>query len=411
MCIALPVACLFADQAKAGDLNEIFARMEPGSIIKNLLIPRYDREKKPSMILRADRMVVKTLKSFTAENVSLHLIHSGSNRTLRQSWFAMDSCRYDLNDGSLRSDTELEAISAQFHIRSQGLITTLVQDQREYRAFLLPPVTGYLNPNPDESIAMKRTRQSLLLASILTAQAAAQEPPVATPAASESFFAMSPRSQEIDARLQEFAKKNGVSISLVPLPDQPTVALPEVSPVPPMPKFVPALDALGFACKGGVFYDSKTASLTLLKDVTVRNPEYAMTVKGEVKIFFEEETAKVKPTEKPSETPDQESAKDPKKPSNTVGKIQRLHGTGGVAFEAQDQDGVKNFAAGDEVIYEMAKEEFYLRGSKLIFQQGAQSRFESASPDAWLRFNKKTKNFTMSEGWNARLAVPADKQP
>jgi hypothetical protein len=54
----------------------------------------------------------------------------------------------------------------------------------------------------------------------------------------------------------------------------------------------------------------------------------------------------------------------------------------------------------------VSSEEILLKGNKLIFQQGVQSRVESASPDGGLRFNLKTKNFTMSDGWNARLAMP-----
>ena len=409
-CLALPLAVMGVRNASAANLDGIFERMEPGSIIKDLLIPRYDRDKRPSMILRADRMVVETLKSFTAEKVTLHMITSETNKALDQSWFSMQSCRYDLNEGILRSDTPLEAVSANFFFHSQGLITTLQQQQSGHRAFLLPPVYGFLNPNSDEITAMNRTRQSLLLASMIATQAAAQDPASEPKTPTDAFFALSPRTAEIDARLLEFAKKNDITITPVLLPDQSAPVLKKVDEVPPMPKFSPALDAMGFACKGGVYYDSATSSLTLLKDVTVRNPEYAMTVNGQVKILFEEPPAP-KPKEKSSAAPEEKKDDEKATPTNAIGKIKQLHGTGGVAFEATDKDGVKNFASGDEVIYEMGTEEMHLKGRKLIFQQGNQSRFESTAPDAWLRFNKKTKNFTMSDGWNARLSVPPSAKP
>jgi hypothetical protein len=59
------------------------------------------------------------------------------------------------------------------------------------------------------------------------------------------------------------------------------------------------------------------------------------------------------------------------------------------------------------VLYKIETEEILLKGSKLIFQQGKESRFESTNADAWLLYNKKTRNFSMSEGWNAQLSLPA----
>lgn len=414
-CIALPLLMLSSPVLRGGDMNNVLERMEPGSIIKDLLIPRYDENKKAAMILRADRMVVETLHSITARNLTMHMIISRSNEALNGSLFAMESCRYDLNSGILRSESPVRAVSANFLLHSQGLMTKVEKNQTHHSAFLMPPVHGYLNPNSDDPIAMNRTRQSLMLAALLTAQAAAQGsavPPAAN-AGEQAFFAVSPSSKEIDARLQEFAQQHGITLAPVPLPPPPAAALKPVDPVQDMPQFAPAADALGFACKGGVFYDSKTSSLTLLKDITVRNPEYAMTVKGEAKIIFAAEEPKKAPA---ATTQDKDKQKDKDKkpdasPTNSLGKMKQLLGSGGVAFEATDKDGVKNFASGDDIVYEVATEEIYLKGRKLIFQQGNASRFESATPDAWLRFNKKTKDFTMSDGWNARLSVPPNKNP
>lgn len=59
------------------------------------------------------------------------------------------------------------------------------------------------------------------------------------------------------------------------------------------------------------------------------------------------------------------------------------------------------------MLYKVETEEILLKGGKLVFQQGKESRFESANPNAWLLYNKKTKNFTMSDGWNAQLSLPS----
>lgn len=415
--IALPLVLLGTPLAHA-DINEALERMEPGSVIKDLLIPRYDENKNASLVLRADRLVVETLKNLSAENLTLHLITSQDSEALNGSWFSIAACRYDINNSMLRSESAVDVVSANYVLRSQGLITKIEKGQSDFTAFLLPPVYGFLNPDSNQTSAMTRTRQSLLLASLLATQAAAQEPSATPPAPNDAFFALTPRSQEIDAKMQEFAKTHDVKIVAVPQPIATVESLKPVDPVAAIPQFIPAADALGFACKGGVFYDSKTASLTLLREVTVRNPAYAMTVQGEVKVLFEPDTEKkkssnekddVKKDDEKKDEPKPEDAKKPEKKKtseNALGKVKQMLGSGGVAFEAIDKDGVKNFASGDSVVYEVTTEEIYLKGNKLIFQQGTQSRFESASPNAWLRFNKKTKDFTMSDGWNARLTLP-----
>jgi hypothetical protein len=408
--IVLPLMAWSCSTLHANDLNALLDRMEPGSIIKDLLIPRYDENKKASMVLRADQMVVESLKNITAENITLHLITSRSNKALNASWYSMSRCRYDLGTSTLHSDSAVEAVSSNFLLHSQGLITKIEKNQTDHSAFLLGTVYGFINPKSDDTNAMNRTRQSLILAAALTAQAAAQGTPNESVTAPDAFFSVTPRTQAIDAQLQEFARKHQVTIAPVPLPALPNADVKPVDPVQQIPQFFPAADALGFACKGGVFYDSKTASLTLLKDITVRNPQYAMTVKGEVKILFDEAADQKKVSaEKPKdgEKPKDEEKKPDDSATNSLGDIKQLFGSGGVAFEAVDKDGVKNFASGDDLVYEVATEVIYLKGRKLVFQQGNASRWESASPNAWLRFNKKTKDFQMSEGWNARLTLPS----
>jgi hypothetical protein len=406
--LSLASSLLLALPAAAGHLDSILERMEPGSVIKNLLIPRYDQEKKPTTVMRADRLVIETHRRFRAENLSLHLIKMAGNRSLDSTWFSIQRCHYELPTSLLHSEQPVQVVSPQCIMQSQGLITRIERGQSDYSAFLHPPVTGYLNPSSPTTDVMNRTRQSLLLATMLASTASADVAKPATSAQDDAFFALSPRNQEIDARLKAFAKENGVQITPLALPVQQLSQLKSINPVDVMPSFVPQQDALGFACKGGVFFDSKTDSLTLLREVTIRNLSYAMTVLGEVKVLFEEKEKELeKPKGEATAEEKKPSPEDQKKPAkSTVSSIKQIVGTGGVSIEATDAKGVKSYASGDSVVYEMAKEELYLRGKKLIFQQGTESRFESANPNAWLRYNQKTKDFTMSDGWNARLTVP-----
>jgi hypothetical protein len=400
---------LFSWQVDAGDFDDIIGRMESGSVIKDLLIPRYDEQKRPSMVLRAQSLAIESSKLIRAEKLSLHLISSKDTSKLAPCYLTVDKCHYEVTSGVVRSSSHLQLNSPRFAIHSQGLVSKISRRQTDVLAFLHPPVYGYINPEQSNNTTMNKAAKSLLLAGLVTASAAAENPQpsgddlaeigaaqqkkptnaTAKEVVSESYFSLSPRSQEADRKLQDFAKE--YDLKIIPLtPAKPTTLTDvnkPVDPVPQLPKFEAAADALGFTCKGGVFFDSITAVMTMLDQVTVRNPAYGMTIKGEVKVFFDT------------------TGKKEKAPG--IGKVTRMLGTGGVAFEATDEKGVKNYASGDSVLYKIETEEILLKGSKLIFQQGKESRFESTNADAWLLYNKKTRNFSMSEGWNAQLSLPA----
>lgn len=377
-----------------------FDRMEPGSVVKDLLVPRYDENKRPTSVLRALRVIIESQTLVRAEKLSVHLLASGHQQKLVNSLYEIDGCLYHLDTGMIRSDSQVLALSDNFHFSSQGLITKMNRtdwEKGDFSIYFLPPFSGFINPEPTSSaIAMKPyAALTAALVSSLAAQTTDLRP--AVPAAPQpAFFAMEPRTEQAEKNLQEFAKENQIKITAIVLPPLPLDAQKAVEPVEPIPAYKPSLDALGFACKGGVFLDGKTSVLTLMKEITVRDPSYALTVAGEVKVIFE-------PKKEPTKIKD---PKDKKQAVNGLGKLMRIDGNGGVAFEAADAKGVKNFASGDSVSYEESSKEVTLRGRRLVFQQGTQSRFESANPQAWLKFNKETKDFQMSDGWTARIALP-----
>lgn len=380
------------ESSKDNNLNSVFDRMEPGSVVKDLLIPRYDEQKNPSSVLRALRVVIESETMVRAEKLSLHLLSSKKQKKLINSFFEIEEGHYNLTTGMLRSDSSVTAVAENFQLSSQGLITKVDKNDWEtaqFSAYFLPPVSGFLNPKPSQSIAMKtRTALAAALMSSLAAQSAlAEEKP--------AIFRMDPRTEEAEKNLQEFAKQHQIKISPIELPPLPLDTTKPVAPAETMPEFRPTADAVGFTCKGGVFLDGKSSVLTLMKQITVRDPLYAMTINGEVKVFFEEK----------KQDP-QASATEKKELTKGLGDLKSITGTGGVAFEATDDKGVKNFASGDQVSYDAADQVVTLRGRKLIFQQGNANRFESDNPDAWLKYNKLTKDFSMSDGWNARIVMP-----
>ena len=163
-------------QAEAGDFDDILGRMEPGSVIKDLLIPRYDEQKRPSMVLRADSLVIESASLIRAEKLSLHLISSKSASKLAPCYLSIDSCHYDSTTSVVSSSSRLQLDSSRFTIHGQGLVTKISRHQTDVLAFLRPPVYGFINPEPSNSTTMINNAKSVLLAGLVTAAAAVEEP-------------------------------------------------------------------------------------------------------------------------------------------------------------------------------------------------------------------------------------------
>lgn len=404
----VPVPALDVESnEKSNPFREVLQRMEPGSVIKDLLIPRYDPNKQLTMVVRAKRVGIESLEQINANQLSLHLLDGEKTRSLGDTYFSINSCIYNLTTSLLRSDDSVQVVAQNFVFHSQGLITEVGQDQPHFTAYFPGPISGFLNPSPPEHNVMKSSTHAALMATMLaTAHAPAQQPAASAespakgqPAAEKSIYSVTGRSAEIDAKLKEFAELHSITIAPITLTPLPLDTTQPVAPAEKMPAFTPAVDAVGFACKGGMFFHSQSSSLTLLQQVTVRDPGYAMTVNGEVKVLFA-------PKEKKAQEQAKKAAEDKKKDTISIGKVSHITGKGGVAFEATDKDGVKNFASGDEVSYNAATRVVRITGRKLIFQKGTEGRFESQNPEAFLEFNKDTKEFKTSAGWNGRFSLP-----
>ena len=392
---------------KRNPFREVLQRMEPGSVIKDLLIPRYNPSKQLTMVVRAQRVGIESLDQINANQLSLHVLDGEKTQALGDTYFSIHSCIYNLTTSLLRSDDAVRVVAQNFVFHSQGLITEVGQEQPHSTAYFPGPISGFLNPSPLEHNVMKSSTHAALMATIFAAaQSPAQQPAASAespvkgqPAAEKSIYSVTGRSAEIDAKLKEFAELHSITIAPITLTPLPLDTTQPVAPAQKMPAFTPDVDTVGFACKGGMFFHSATSSLTLLQQITVRDPDYAMTVDGEVKVLFAPKETKAKQEAK-------KAANEEKKSSISIGKVSDITGKGGVAFEATDKDGVNNFASGDQVSYNADTRVVRITGRKLIFQKGTEGRFESQNPDAFLEFNKDTKEFKTSAGWNGRFSLP-----
>jgi hypothetical protein len=413
-CFAVLVPLCYAQ----GSLS-LLDRMEPGSIIKDLLIPQYNDNLLATVVLRMDQATILPNSRVQADNTSIHLIRSDTAEKIGSTILRIDQCFYDVKSKLLDSTSPARATSARLDIQSQGLICSLEDGEKNQQFFLRPPVIGFINPReipPETSMKTPRTLASALLLSIA---ATAQEPKSTTPpdAPDLTLLTIQPKNQAAEDQLLAFAKKHNIPLQSVTPPPLPATALAPIDPAQEIPSFKATADALGFSCAGGVFYSSATNTLTFLEQITMRDPAYAMTVKGKVLLTFvpnapekKAATAENQPTPAPENEEINKEKSEQKEKEDALGKLSTIRGEGGVAFEATDKDGVKNFAAGDSILYDQTTQIATLTGRRIIFQKGTTTRFESMNSDAWLKFNRQTKDFSMSDGWKAILEVPKDQK-
>lgn len=397
----------------------LLSRMEPGSIIKDLLIPSYNQAKQLTSVLRADQLRVETEDLCQAENITLQLTAHHERRDLAPAVFVIQSCQFDLNNRSLRSESPVRAVSPHFFIQSQGLLTH-VGTGRAVTAFFLPPVRGSLNPSP-RFTAMNAPIRSLAGAALITC-AVAQPRPIPSPehlarlksviqsstandssvSVDQQFRRADSRSEPATATLHQFIKEQSLTLQANSSEAEvQRVLKDDVMAASDMPAFQPQADSIGFSCQGGAFYDHNAAALIFLKNVNVRDATYALSAQGEIKVLFDAPAAKADSSEKKND-----ESSPLANGAGGLGHVAQIIASGGVKMEASDEKGLKNYAMGDQALYDAKTDDIILRGSRLIFQRGTESRFESNNPDAWLMFNKKTKSFSMSEGWTARLSMP-----
>jgi len=96
---------------KRNPFREVLQRMEPGSVIKDLLIPRYNPSKQLTMVVRAQRVGIESLDQINANQLSLHVLDGEKTQALGDTYFSIHSCIYNLTTSLLRSDDAVQVVA------------------------------------------------------------------------------------------------------------------------------------------------------------------------------------------------------------------------------------------------------------------------------------------------------------
>lgn len=361
-----------------------------GSILEDVLIPRYDENRRLASALRAEKLVLVTKNRIDATKARIEFYRSG-DETLRG--------RIDLETAVLRNSNMLRS-SDPVELRSDDLTahgTGLVYQIDRSRGLLLGPATATMMISETPKETSMNTRSPLLSAAgalmLVSTAPAAETPARLTPEEVEGLNRlavsaepeMEARRQAADAEierteaqmaeaggsLESFLKKAAVDLPQGPAADlTKEVAAPDTSTLK-NPATVTARD--------GIFFDSEEGVMVLLKDVEFDHPQFTLKGADEVKVFFS------KPPEGASE------AKGENEMDVDFGEASKVTAVGELVLEKKvlKQGDKSAKASGRQMIYDVENDIFIIRGGRpWVISEGLSGYV--TDPNGYIRVNVKT---------------------
>lgn len=114
-----------------------------GSILKKVLIPRYDKANRLTDVLRSEEMTIIDTETFEGRLLKLELFNP--DRTLRGR-INLETARFDQKKGLLVSKKPVDIVSTDFSAHGTGLIYS----QKKSQGFITGPVQTRLFAKPPQ---------------------------------------------------------------------------------------------------------------------------------------------------------------------------------------------------------------------------------------------------------------------
>jgi len=353
-----------------------------GGILKNVLIPQYDRDLRLTSTFRSEELVIVTRRMIDAHRLRIEFFNPDrSPRGL----ITMVKARYDADRELLRTDEPVSLVSNDLTADGSGL----VYDVKNTRGFLHGPVTAVTAADTRTSMNTRPARPAaaaLLLAALaapaaepdtaeriaaarldtaelarLDADALSRRPAAAAAAdqGQRHLIAANDQGERARATMADFFRAAALT-SLLADP----VAAPPAGDVP-RPDIQPDPAKTRITSDDGAFFDSKNGLLVFLKNVVVRDPRFQLSGADEVKVFFEPKEP-AKPAAAPAGQPAPAPVKKDDNPMGdaSFGKPSRMVATGTVVVDYRSNDPAEPplKASARTLVYDLIKKEIILRG-------------------------------------------------
>ncbi|MBK1883967.1 hypothetical protein JIN85_16225 [Luteolibacter pohnpeiensis] len=335
--------------------------LPPGSVLKGVMLPRYDEEMRLTSVLRSEVMTLIDAYQIEGQGVVIRFFNPDHTQRAQ---IDLQRAIFDQRSYMLHAEEPVKLVGERFSVEGLGLVYAIDQS----KGFVMGPVKSVIeHPKSTamNSSSIPKFGISALLGASLVPMFAATPPPVSAEEKAAVQADAAPMSELVrEANRQtrtdlrsDLAQSNAANAAVeaflakADLLDQSTdgstVYQAEAAPLDmPTGSLRTVID-----CDGGVYFDSKEGILVFLKNVRVTDPRFTLSGANELKVFFKKKT--------------DTSQKEQDKVEVAVGDVDRIVATGSVLMERVMPEGEPPMkASGALFSYSVANEKALLTGGK-----------------------------------------------
>jgi lipopolysaccharide export system protein LptA len=384
-----------------------FGLLPDGSELKNVILPRYDENRRLNSVMSAKAMTIVSAGEIAGDTVSVLFYNSDQTQRGRVDFV---KAVFNQQKGLLTTKEPVHLQSDRMSTRGGGLYYSIA----ESKGFMLGPVTTHLQAPPTETtmhapksplratavLGVSLLTQSLIAAppkTLTAAETAAIQADAASKAAAATAAQVTAR-HSLDNDVAAASTVSKDAATFVTQADLPAVSTDTV-PAPAKPLAIQSgpNDTL-IHCEGGMYFDADEGVMVYLKNVTVKDPRFNLSGANELKIFFEKKPAKV---EKEGSQEPQDKAKPGAKgsPGAGFGEVERIVATGAVRIEQKAEPGKDPIHASGAIFsYNVKADQIILSGGYPWYTQGT-TFMRAKEPNLTIRMSPKTGSFVTEGIW------------
>ena len=281
--LLLSTGILYAEDPVAEATKNPMSLLPDGSVLHDVLLPRYDKERNLVGDLKAEIITLINPREIQGENVLIKFYKP--DRSLRGK-VQLQKAVFNQTTSLLRADEPIEITTDSLVAKGDGLIYTFQNGQ----GFLIGPSTTWISYSaPTTSMRPTTSKTAALLALCLAPSLTIAAPPTNV---SESELAeinnaaasvkpqLKAQSDEISASLEAdlaAAKKaSDAAHSFVKSADLKDIST-ETTPTEGAPlEIAPGPNDTVIKCDGGMYFDAEAGILVYLKNVSVTDPRFTL---------------------------------------------------------------------------------------------------------------------------------------
>lgn len=367
--LAAPVLC--AAEPADGKKNPI-SLLPDGSVLKGVLLPRYDEQRNLVGDLKAETMTLIDPEHVQGENVLIRFYNP--DRSLRGK-VALKNALFDQVKSRLSAKEPVEITTDRLTAKGTGLVYAF----KEGVGFLRGPANTRISAPPTISMNANPFASAALVALCLAPSPLIAAPPAFVTAEEIAAIkaqvaSVQPETEKLnasaqtalDADIAQGAKASAAAVAFINTSGLETVATGEPGKVPgPKPLDInPGPDDTVITCDGGMYFDADEGVLVYLKNVVVKDPRFDLKGANQLKVFFDK-----KPVDK--EDADKKDAGKTAGPAANFGDVRKLIAEGAVVLNQKAVDGKDPVqASGSVLTYDIPTGEIIIHGGFPWVKQG-----------------------------------------